>query len=182
MDYKQTISYLFPNAIYGTDYTLYFPIGSSTPEIKNWNTAKLGTQPTVDVLQQAWDSVLVQQARIIQLAQIAASSAAAQTAGFTSSALGSEYTYPSGLQDQANLNAVATSSTFPIQPSDANYMFWCTSSSGVSGFVPHTAAQIQKVGMDALAAIMAQKSKQWELTQQIQAAMTIADVEAVIWT
>jgi len=181
MDYKQTISYLFPSAIYATDYTLYFAFGSSVPEIKNWDATKLGTQPTVETLQQAWDSVLVQQARIVQIALIAAASTAAQTTGFSSSALGSEYTYPSGIQDQANLNAVATSSTFPIQPSGATFLFWCTSASGVSGFVAHTAAQIQKVGMDGLAAIMAQKSKQWALTQQIQAATTVAEVQAIVW-
>jgi hypothetical protein len=181
MDYKLTISYLVPASVYGTDYTLYFPLGSSTPEIKNWNTAKLGAQPAIEVLQQAWDSVLVQQARVAQLAILAAASSAAQTAGFTSSALGSVYTYPSGLQDQANLNAVATSSTFPIQPSNATFIFWCTNAAGVSGFTPHTAAQIQRVGMDALAAIMAHKSKQWQLSQEIAAATTIAEVQAVAW-
>ena len=181
MDYRQTISYLFPNSIYGTDYTLYFQPGSTMPEINNWNTAKLGTQPTVDVFQQAWDSVLVQKERVSQVALIASASALAQTDGFTSSALGSVYTYPSGLQDQANLNAVATSSTFPIQPSNATFAFWCTSATGVSDFVQHTAAQIQQVGIDGLTAIMANKSRQWELTQQIQAATTIAAVQAISW-
>lgn len=181
MDYKQTISYVFPSAIYGTDYTLYFPVGSSTPEIKNWNTAKLGSQPTVDLLGQAWDSVLVQQARSLQLELVANASAAAQTSGFTSSALGSAYTYPSGIQDQTNLIAVATASLFPIQPSDATYPYWCTSPTGVAGFTPHTAAQIQQVGLDALTAIMTHKTRQFGLEQQIAAATTIAEVQAIVW-
>ena len=181
MDYKQTISYLFPASIYGTDYTLYFALGSTTPELKNWNTSKLGTQPTVDVLQQAWDSVLVQQARGVQLDLIQAASIKAQTSGFTSSSLGSAYTYPSGVQDQANLIAVATASTFPNRPAGETYLFWCTSEAGASDFVPHTAAQIQQVGIDALNAIMAEKSKQWALTQQIQAATTVAAVQAINW-
>jgi hypothetical protein len=35
--------------------------------------------------------------------------------------------------------------------------------------------------MDALAAIMAHKSKQWQLSQEIAAATTIAEVQAVAW-
>jgi hypothetical protein len=124
---------------------------------------------------------LLATAKDAQIAQIEAASMSAQTSGFTSSALGSAYSYPSGIQDQANLNAVATLSTFPGQPTDATYLFWCTSSADVSGFVSHTAQQIQQVGRDALAAIMSQKSKQWTLTQQITAATTIAEVQTIVW-
>jgi hypothetical protein len=181
MDYKQTISYLFPTAVIGTDYTLYFPVGQTTPQILNWNTTKLGTQPTVDVLQQAWDSVLVQQARDAQLVIIAAASAAAQTSGFTSDALGSTYSYPSGLADQANLTAVITASLISGQPADTSYLFWCKDASGTEGFVGHTASQIQKVGLDGMAAVMAAKQKQQTLAQQIAAATTVAEVQAVVW-
>lgn len=181
MDYKQTISYLFPSAIYGDDFTLYFPVGSQVPQIKNWNAAKLGTQPSVDVLEQAWDSVLVQQARVVQLALIGAASQAAQTAGFVSSALGSAYSYPSGIADQANLTAVITGSMIPGQPGGTTYLFWCKSAAGVENFVAHTAAQIQQVGLDGLAAIMAGKSKQLTLSAEIQAATTIAEVQAIVW-
>lgn len=181
MDYKQIISYLFPTAIFGTDYTLYFPWGGTTPEIKNWNTAKLGAEPTVNVLEQAWDSVLVQQARVVQLALIATASAAAQTSGFTSAALGSAYSYPSSAADQTNLTAVVTGSMIPGQPGGTTYLFWCKSAAGVENFVAHTAAQIQQVGLDGLAAIMAQKSKQLTLSGQIQAATTIAGVQSIAW-
>jgi hypothetical protein len=179
MDYKQTISYLFPAALYGTDYTLYFPLGASVPQIKNWNTGKLGGEPSTDVLQQAWDSVLVQQARVVQLALIAAASQSAQTAGFVSSALGNPYTYPSGIADQANLTAVIVGSLLP--GSGATHLFWCKSAAGVENFVAHTAAQIQQVGLDGLAAIMAWKSKQLTLSAEIQAATTIAAVQAIVW-
>ncbi|MBW4049426.1 MAG: DUF4376 domain-containing protein [Proteobacteria bacterium] len=181
MDYKATIQYLFPTAIYNTDYRLYFPVGSQVPQILAWNTAKLGAQPSIDVLQQAWNSVLVQQAQTVQIALIAAASAAAQTTGFTSSALGSAYSYPSGLQDQANLTACIVASLMPGNASTWTVEFWCMSAAGVSNFVPHTAAQIQQVGKDALAAIMVQKSKQYALSLQIQAATTIAAVQAVVW-
>lgn len=179
MDYKLTIQYLFPTAIFGTDYVLYFPVGSTTPQINNWNTAKLGAVPTASVLQQAWNSVLVQQAQAAQLAIIAAASDAAQTTGFTSSALGSAYTYPSDLQDQSNLNHVVTVSQ--IAPAGTTFPFWCTSAAGVSGFVAHTAAQIQKAGLDGYAAIMAAKQKQYTLSQQIAAATTVAAVQAITW-
>lgn len=181
MDYKQIISYLFPSAVWGTDFTLYFPVGSTVPQIKNWNAAKLGAEPTVDVLEQAWDSVLVQQARVVQLAQITSASQSAQTAGFVSSALGSPHTYPSGIADQANLTAVITGSMIPGQPSGTTYLFWCKDGAGLENFVAHTAAQIQQVGLDALAAIMAGKSKQLTLSAQIQAATTIAEVQAIVW-
>lgn len=181
MDYKQTISYLFPAALYGTDYTLYFPLGSSVPQIKNWNAEKLGTQPAVEILEQAWDSVLVQQARAIQLALIASASQVAQTTGFTSSALGSPYTYPSSIADQTNLTAVVVGSMIPNQPSGTTYLFWCKNEAGVEAFVPHTPAQIQQVGLDALAAIMAGKSKQEVLSAEIQAATTIDEVQAIVW-
>lgn len=181
MDYQATITYLYPTAVCGTDYVLYFPVGTTTPNIQNWNTAKLGAQPTVDVLQQAWNSVLVQQARAKQLAIIATASASAQTSGFTSSALGSEYSYPSTPTDQANITAVVTASLIPGQPSGTTYLFWCTDSTGKAGFVAHTAAQIQKVGLDAMSEIMAAKQKQLTLSNQIDAATTVSDVEAVVW-
>lgn len=181
MDYKLTIQYLFPSAIFGVDYTLYFAVGSTTPSIVSWNTTKLGAQPSISVLQQAWGSVLVQQAQSAQIAIIAAASSAAQTTGFSSSALGSAYTYPSGLQDQANLTACVVASMMPGNASTWTVDFWCTSAAGVSGFVSHSAAQIQQVGKDALAAIMAAKSKQLTLSLEIEAATTIAEVEAVTW-
>lgn len=181
MDYRQTIEYLFPTATWGKDYTLYFPVGTQTPQILNWNTTKLGTQPTIDVLQQAWDSVLVAQARAAQLTVIAAASTAAQTSGFTSSALGFEYSYPSGLSDQANLTAVITASLIPGQPSGTTYLFWCTDPTGKAGFVAHTAAQIQQVGLDAMSAIIAAKQKQQTLAQQISTATAIDDVQTITW-
>lgn len=181
MDYRQTIEYMFPTAIWGTDYTLYFPIGSQDPQILYWRTEKLGTQPTIATLQQAWDSVLVQQARAAQLAIIAQSSASAQASGFSSSALGSEYSYPSSLADQANLTAVITASMIPGQPAGTTYLFWCKDSTGKEAFVPHTPAQIQKVGLDGMASIMAAKQKQEQLAQQIAAANTIEAVQAIVW-
>lgn len=177
-DMIAAIQKLFPGAQFQVDFTIKVTSGTAT--LLTWNNA-LGTQPTQDQMQTALDGVQLAGYKQQQISLIAAASITAQTSGFTSSALGSEYSYPSDLQDQANLNAVATSSTFPIQPAGATYAFWCTSSTGVSGFVSHTAAQIQRVGMDGLAAIMAQKAKQWDLTQQIAAATTVAAVQAIVW-
>jgi hypothetical protein len=118
-------------------------------------------------------------AQAAQLLIVAAASAAAQTSGYTSSALGSAYSYPSGITDQANLTACITASL--IAPAGTPFLFWCTSAAGVSGFVSHTAAQIQAVGLAALAAIMAAKQKQLTLSQQVAAASTVAAVQAVVW-
>jgi hypothetical protein len=84
--------------------------------------------------------------------------------------------------DQANLNAVCTYSLFPENASEWTCLFWCTSSVGASNFVSHTASQIRQVGKDAEAAIMTQKQKQLTLSEQIQAATTIAAVQAVVWS
>ncbi|MEO6983324.1 MAG: hypothetical protein ABI072_09445 [Edaphobacter sp.] len=124
---------------------------------------------------------LLTSAQAAQSAAIQVASTVAQSGGFTSSALGSAYTYPSAPQDQANLIAVATASNFPGRPAGETYLFWCTSANGVSNFVAHSAAQIQQVGIDGLNAIMAVKSKAYVLSLTIATATTVAAVQAIVW-
>jgi len=177
-DMIAAIASLFPSAQYQIDYTI--KVTNNVPELLTWNNS-LGTQPTQQEIQDALDSIQLAGYKQLQLSLIADASASAQTSGFTSSALGSAYTYPSGMQDQANLTAVITGSMIPGQPSGTTYLFWCKSTTGVEGFVAHTAAQIQQVGLDVLTAIMAVKSKQLTLAAEIAAATTIAAAQAVTW-
>lgn len=60
--------------------------------------------------------------------------------------------------------------------------FWCENSSGVWNYVPHTAAQIQQVGLDGKAAITANLVKNKTLATESQAATTIAAVQAITWS
>lgn len=102
-------------------------------------------------------------------------------AGFQSSALGTPHTYPAKDKDQSNLTASVVASTLPNLPADWTTPFWCCDANGVWALVPHTAAQIQQVGLDGKAAITTAIVKNATLQKQVQDATTVADVEAVTW-
>lgn len=121
------------------------------------------------------------EAQAAQVAQIQQSCRNAIFAGFTSSALGSAHTYPAKETDQLNLNGSVTASLLPIVASGWTTPFWCEDSAGNWAYVSHTAAQIQQVGADGKAAILANLSKCQNYIQQIMAATTVADVQAVVW-
>jgi hypothetical protein len=103
--------------------------------------------------------------------------------GFTSTALGSSYLYPSTPVDQANLTAVVTASLIPTQPANWTALFLCAPDTPplVWNYVAHTATQIHQVGIDALAFIMNMKLKRAQLLGQIEAATTVAAVQAIVW-
>ena len=112
---------------------------------------------------------------------------AACVGGFTSSALGIAYTYPSKQTDQANLAANVLASLMPGIPSTWTTMQMCQSSIGVWGYVAHTAAQIQQVGQDGKAAIMNNLIKNATLQAEISAVTlttpnAAATIQAVIWS
>jgi hypothetical protein len=120
----------------------------------------------------------------VQSAQSQIITAACQqaiTSGFQSSALGSAYTYPSQMTDQQNLAANVLSSVLPGLPGNWTTLQMCASASGVWGYLPHTAAQIQQVGIDGKAAILACLTKNATLQAQIAAAATPAAVMAITW-
>lgn len=116
-----------------------------------------------------------------RLALLASECQADIFAGFESSALGAPYTYPAKTTDQANLSASVLSSLLPNLPANWVTPFWCADASGVWAFVPHTAAQIQQVGVDAKNAILAAMQKNATLAAQVTQATTVADVIAIVW-
>ena len=124
---------------------------------------------------------LLAQTQAAQISIITQACAAAITSGFTSSALGSAHTYPSGLTDQANLTANVLSSLLPGLPSTWTTPQLCQDASGVWAYVAHTAAQIKQVGGDGKAAILASLTKKANLQAEIEAATTIAAVQAIVW-
>lgn len=119
-----------------------------------------------------------------QAAQIGAINAACQAAifaGFTSSALGAAHTYPAKSLDQQNLSASVLASLMPNLPVGWTTPFWCADANGAWAYVQHTAAQIQQVGQDGKAAILAALNKNQTLQGQIMSATTPAEVQAVVW-
>ncbi len=125
---------------------------------------------------------LFAEAQATQIAALSAACAAAIVAGFTSSALGSAHTYPSQPTDQTNLIGAVTASQSPGLPSTWACNFWCADSSGAWAFRSHTAAQIQQVLADGLAAREALSTKLAGLVAQVQAAATTAAVQAIVWS
>jgi hypothetical protein len=117
-----------------------------------------------------------------QQRKIAAMNAACQNqiiAGFHSDALGTDHLYPAKTQDQANLVASVTDSLMPDLAENWTTPFWCMEE-GVWSYCQHTAAQIQQVGRDGKAAIIAAMMKNEQLAQLINAA-TLETIDSINW-
>ncbi|CAJ0701520.1 hypothetical protein LMG19089_02860 [Ralstonia edaphis] len=123
----------------------------------------------------------LEQAKAAQADVVSAACQAAILAGFTSSALGSAHTYPAQLVDQQNLSASVLASVMPGLASGWTTPFWCADSSGNWSYADHTAAQIQRVGQDGKAAILAAIEKKVGLVAQINAATSVSAVQAITW-
>jgi hypothetical protein len=102
-------------------------------------------------------------------------------AGFVSSALGAPHTYPAKDKDQANLTASVVSSLLPGRDATWSTPFWCADAAGAWAMRPHTAAQIQRVGDDAKAAILTAIAKNEQRSLEVLAAGSVAAVKAVVW-
>lgn len=126
-------------------------------------------------------AVLLAQAQSMKIATLASACAAQIYAGFTSSALGTDHTYPTNDKDQVNLSASVTASLIPNLPANWTTDFWCADSAGVWALRPHTAAQIQQAGMDGKMAIETAIRKNATLAAQVMAAATVAEAQAVVW-
>lgn len=121
------------------------------------------------------------QAQAAQIALLSAACRAEIVAGFTSSALGTAHFYPSKFTDQQNLTASIVASLMPGVAPGWVTPFWCADSTGAWAYTSHTATQIQQVGQDGKAAILAALVKNGTLADQVNAATTIAAVQAVTW-
>lgn len=121
-------------------------------------------------------------AQAAQAALLNSSCASAIISGFTSSALGALYTYPSQMTDQQNLTACVVASMYAGLPTGWTTAFWCVDSTAKWAWVPHTAAQIQQVGEDGKAAVMGFQEQNATLQAQVTAATTVDAVAAIVWT
>lgn len=102
-------------------------------------------------------------------------------AGFASSALGQPHSYPTKPNDQANLTGSVVRSFYPNVDADWRTPFWCADTKGAWEFRPHTAAQIQRVGEDAVTARLTCMSINEQLQAQIIDAETSADLADINW-
>ncbi len=121
----------------------------------------------------------------IQLAQINRLREACRAtieSGFTSSAVGSSYTYPSGPTDQRNLADAMNASMVPDLASSWTTLLWCQSASANTwALSPHTARQVQQVHSDWIAFRVSQQMKLMNLTTQVNAAADGNTIAGLQW-
>lgn len=101
--------------------------------------------------------------------------------GFVSAALGAPHHYPAKDRDQANLVASVTASLLPGLSPDWTTPFWCADEAGVWVMRAHTAEQIQQVGIDGKAAILAAMAQNSALAEQARAAQTEEAILSIEW-
>lgn len=116
-----------------------------------------------------------------RIASLTAACASAIVGGYTSTALGGNYTYPSGMTDQINMMGSVTASLLPNLPSDWSTPFWCANSTGTWAYVVHNKSQIQQAGSDGKAHVIGCQTTLTTLMAQVASAKNAAAVEAIIW-
>ncbi len=179
MDLPTIISALYPVSRNLTNYTVGIVGGAQS--ITYWDTSALGPQPTQSQLDAAWPAVELATAQKSQIETISAGCEASIIAGFTSSALGAAYIYPSKPTDQLNLLGEHSASMNPNNPTTWSTKFWCADANGVWDIRVHTAAQIQQVFNDGVARKLACIEQNKSLANQVMAATTVAAVQAIVW-
>ena len=111
-------------------------------------------------------------AKSSQIALLHSSCQSAITGGFTSSALGDIYTYPSGSTDQINLHTSAGS----LHGGN----LWCETG-GIWSFKYHTQSQAQTVLSDFSLWLNACQSKLLSLIEQVNNTTTVETVKSIVF-
>jgi hypothetical protein len=111
------------------------------------------------------------QAQATQAEAMRAACQGAIEGGFTSSGLGTPTSYPSDSVTQRNIMLAA----------DHGGAIWCQPSGGTWAYTQHTEAQATQVEVDMAAFIQTQQAQYATLLSAIQAATTVAAVQAVVW-
>ncbi len=101
-------------------------------------------------------------------------------AGFVSVALGQEHHYPALDKDQQNLTASVLDSTVPGLPEGWQTPFWCALD-GAWAFRMHTAEQIQTVGRDGKAVILACMAQNAVLAAAARAVQNKSQLPGIVW-
>lgn len=160
MNYLNAISEYFPGV---EAYT------TGSPDVYEdlvFTTGSVTLQEVVDAHLAA-----VKTDRIIALSQDAE---AEIISGFESTALGESYLYDSDLEDQVNLIGAASLGK--------NTYYACRNvSSGVKSYIMHTNLQMKQVLEDGANVKLAALTKFNGLRDQVYAATTVAEVNAIVW-
>ncbi|WP_137132758.1 hypothetical protein [Rhizobium sp. FY34] len=119
--------------------------------------------------------------RQIRLSAITSACGAAIVGGFTSDALGSLHIYPSQQIDQINLMGSVTDSLLPDLSPDWSTPFWCQDENGAWAFRQHDALQIQRVGSDGKAHVVACQTKLAMLTAEANSKTNPEEIAAIGW-
>jgi hypothetical protein len=122
------------------------------------------------------------QAQAAKIASLRAACSLHIVSGFQSSALGSAYFYPSDPTSQTNLSGSVVSSLLPNLAVNWTTPFWCSPDGTNWIFAQHTVAQIQQVGSDIKAMVVAAQTQLATLTAQVLAATDVATVDAISWS
>jgi hypothetical protein len=119
--------------------------------------------------------------RDIKKAEMSAACKNAIEAGFASAALGAVFTYPSTILDQHNLNARVTESQVTSIDATWRCKFMCRDGGGVWVRRLHNHAQIEQVGLAGVAYVSAQLDRLDQRRLDIDAALTVVAIQAIIW-
>jgi hypothetical protein len=114
---------------------------------------------------------LLAAAQVAQSALVKTSCANAITTTFTSSALGSAFNYDCGPLDQVNISYVSVHGG----------SLWCQVGTNPWEFMAHTSAQGLQVQADMTTHIQARQVIYAGLLTQINAAITVEAVQAIVW-
>jgi hypothetical protein len=155
------------------------------PAVKNgFYLISEGTPQQVDgVWTQTWDVTPwdLASAQRQQNLNLSAACARALIAGYTSSALGSTYSYPSQLTDQQNLHQAVVSSILPGIAETWTMHLWCADATGNWAMLEHTASQIQQVAADWLTNKSSIQANYAAYVAQVAQAQDVDAVAAITW-
>lgn len=173
MDYVQIISFLYPSAVWGVDYVLTNESATSTPVISNWNTTKLGAQPTVAYLQSQWNNLVLYDARNIQIGIL--QDAYLKVAYQPISYMGTSF--PCTESVMLTLCSTLVQGMTP-QGLPSSFQWWDNNNNGVA----MTMTQLEGLGNLFFAQIYPAFAKLQTYINQVKSATTVAEINAVVWS
>jgi hypothetical protein len=165
-DMIAAIGKLFPTSTFGADYTF-----TDSLSIRTWNNS-LGEQPAIEQIQTALDSIQLSGYKQQQAAKIEASY---QNAAFNTSI---PYMGTTFWTDQSS-QSMLTGALVVLGKSGVPDGFMWGDATGVG--VPMTLADLDGLGAAILGRMNTDFWKHKTLQAQIDAATTIAEVQAIVW-
>lgn len=122
----------------------------------------------------------LEQCRAVKASAISDACRSSIEAGFICEALGAPFLYPAKAQDQANLVASIADSLLAGGDPEWSTPFWCADVAGAWEFRAHTVEQIQRVGREGKARIIAAMQRN-EILQRQVAVAAMEELDAVRW-